>query len=253
MPEAPHLQRPRPAARSSSCTSSAASESCRLRRTSPSTSRPARFVGIAGRSGSGKSSLLKCIYRTYLRTAGSLLYRSADGATVDLVDRRRRPILELRGGEIGYVSQFLRPDAARPRPRPRRPTAPAARRPAGRGARAGRRAVRPPGAAARPLGRLPDPVQRRRAAAGQPRPGAGRRAAPAAAGRADLGARRVAPGAGRRAAGRGRRAGHDHDRRDARHRPPGGACGHRHHDGQRPHRRPIAPRHGMATGVPGHS
>ncbi len=68
-----------------------------------------RFVGIAGRSGSGKSSLLKCVYRTYLADAGSMLYRRADGTTVDLATADDDTMLELRGTEIGYVSQFLRP------------------------------------------------------------------------------------------------------------------------------------------------
>ena len=30
------------------------------------------FLGIVGRSGSGKSSLLKCIYRTYLPSEGAI-------------------------------------------------------------------------------------------------------------------------------------------------------------------------------------
>ena len=69
----------------------------------------ARFVGIAGKSGSGKSSLLKCIYRTYLADGGSMLYRQADGTTVDLATADDDTMLTLRAGEIGYVSQFLRP------------------------------------------------------------------------------------------------------------------------------------------------
>src|SRR3954451_823115 len=68
-----------------------------------------RFVGIAGRSGSGKSSLPKCIYRTYLADGGSMLYRRADGTTVDLASADDDTMLDLRAGEIGYVSQFLRP------------------------------------------------------------------------------------------------------------------------------------------------
>jgi alpha-D-ribose 1-methylphosphonate 5-triphosphate synthase subunit PhnL len=68
-----------------------------------------RFVGIAGRSGSGKSSLLKCIYRTYLADGGSMLYRLADGSLVDLATADDDTMLALRAGEIGYVSQFLRP------------------------------------------------------------------------------------------------------------------------------------------------
>ena len=35
------------------------------------------FLGISGPSGSGKSSLLKCIYRTYLPTSGALWYTDA--------------------------------------------------------------------------------------------------------------------------------------------------------------------------------
>jgi alpha-D-ribose 1-methylphosphonate 5-triphosphate synthase subunit PhnL len=69
----------------------------------------ARFVGIAGRSGSGKSSLLKCIYRPYLADGGSMLYHQAGGVTVDLATADDDTMLGLRAGEIGYVSQFLRP------------------------------------------------------------------------------------------------------------------------------------------------
>lgn len=67
------------------------------------------FVGIAGRSGSGKSSLLKCLYRTYLADGGSLAYRCADSTELDLVAASDDTILGLRVSEIGYVSQFLRP------------------------------------------------------------------------------------------------------------------------------------------------
>jgi alpha-D-ribose 1-methylphosphonate 5-triphosphate synthase subunit PhnL len=70
---------------------------------------PGRFLGIAGRSGSGKSSLLKCVYRTYLADRGSVRYRCADGATVDLATAPDDDVLDLRAAEIGYVSQFLRP------------------------------------------------------------------------------------------------------------------------------------------------
>jgi alpha-D-ribose 1-methylphosphonate 5-triphosphate synthase subunit PhnL len=70
---------------------------------------PGRFLGIAGRSGSGKSSLLKCVYRTYLADRGSISYRCADGTTVDLATAPDDDVLDLRGEEIGYVSQFLRP------------------------------------------------------------------------------------------------------------------------------------------------
>src|SRR5262245_65406706 len=68
-----------------------------------------RFVGIAGRSGSGKSSLLKCIYRTYLADGGSILYRQPDGSTVDLANADDDTTVALRAPEISYVPQLLRP------------------------------------------------------------------------------------------------------------------------------------------------
>jgi alpha-D-ribose 1-methylphosphonate 5-triphosphate synthase subunit PhnL len=67
------------------------------------------FVGLVGASGSGKSSLLKCLYRTYLPTAGAVRYRAAAGAVVDLVTADDETMIALRGEEIGHVSQFLRP------------------------------------------------------------------------------------------------------------------------------------------------
>ena len=67
------------------------------------------FVGIAGASGSGKSSLLKCLYRTYLADSGAIEFRTAAGATVDLVTISDDDVLDLRDSELGYVSQFLRP------------------------------------------------------------------------------------------------------------------------------------------------
>ena len=67
------------------------------------------FVGIAGQSGSGKSSLLKCLYRTYLADAGEILLTAQDGGTIDLVSADDDTILDLRTDEIGYVSQFLHP------------------------------------------------------------------------------------------------------------------------------------------------
>lgn len=64
------------------------------------------FVGLSGRSGSGKSSLLRCIYRSYLPTTGSILYSSHSGV-VDLANADDRTVLRLRRREIGYVSQSL--------------------------------------------------------------------------------------------------------------------------------------------------
>ena len=68
------------------------------------------FVAILGPSGSGKSSVVKAIHRTYLPTAGSALYRAASGEIIDLAGAPDRRVLQLRRREIGFVSQFLRVD-----------------------------------------------------------------------------------------------------------------------------------------------
>lgn len=65
------------------------------------------FVGITGRSGSGKSTVLKLIYRTYVPQTGSILYDSARFGRVDLATADPRTVMYLRRHEIGYVSQFL--------------------------------------------------------------------------------------------------------------------------------------------------
>jgi alpha-D-ribose 1-methylphosphonate 5-triphosphate synthase subunit PhnL len=67
------------------------------------------FFGIAGPSGSGKSSLLRSMYRTYLVDHGLLEYCASDGNWIDLVRATDDQILDLRATEIAYVSQFLRP------------------------------------------------------------------------------------------------------------------------------------------------
>lgn len=64
------------------------------------------IIGLTGKSGSGKSSLMKCIYRTYLATTGQIIYRSAAGV-MDLVTADDHRIIELRKNEITYCSQFL--------------------------------------------------------------------------------------------------------------------------------------------------
>lgn len=65
------------------------------------------FLAIIGSSGSGKSSLLKCMYRTYLADSGSMLYRPDSGSAIDLTTASDHEILALRRSEIGYVSQLL--------------------------------------------------------------------------------------------------------------------------------------------------
>lgn len=65
------------------------------------------LLAVTGESGVGKSTLLKCIYRTYLPTSGSVLYRQKDNTYLDLIKADDQEIIALRKGEIAYVSQFL--------------------------------------------------------------------------------------------------------------------------------------------------
>ncbi|MGL4762816.1 MAG: phosphonate C-P lyase system protein PhnL [Sarcina sp.] len=66
------------------------------------------FIGITGKSGSGKSTILKCIYRTYIPGDGSkIIYNSEKFSDIDLAKASEREIIYLRKNEIGYVSQFL--------------------------------------------------------------------------------------------------------------------------------------------------
>ena len=65
-------------------------------------------VALAGTSGSGKSSLLKCVYRTYLPERGSIRLDSIELTTLtdsEMADRREH--------DLGYVSQFLRAEPRR--------------------------------------------------------------------------------------------------------------------------------------------
>ncbi len=66
---------------------------------------------LSGRSGTGKSTLLRCLYGNYLATEGSIRLRdtSAEGAPwVELNSAPEQRVLKLRRDVIGYVSQFLR-------------------------------------------------------------------------------------------------------------------------------------------------
>lgn len=65
------------------------------------------FIGIAGKSGSGKSTILKCIYRTYTPSTGAVWYNSARFGRVNIAAAAERQMIYLRRYEIGYVSQFL--------------------------------------------------------------------------------------------------------------------------------------------------
>jgi alpha-D-ribose 1-methylphosphonate 5-triphosphate synthase subunit PhnL len=66
-----------------------------------------RLTALVGPTGAGKSSVLKCVYRTYLPTAGRILYRDSAGHVSDLAQASAHRMLELRQGEIGFVTQFL--------------------------------------------------------------------------------------------------------------------------------------------------
>jgi len=66
------------------------------------------FVGITGKSGSGKSSILKSIYRTYVVAPDAdIWYNSLRFGELNLARATERQIIYLRQHEIGYVSQFL--------------------------------------------------------------------------------------------------------------------------------------------------
>jgi alpha-D-ribose 1-methylphosphonate 5-triphosphate synthase subunit PhnL len=65
------------------------------------------FIGITGKSGSGKSTVLKCIYGTYRLQQGSIMYNSLKFGPINLANASERELIYLRKYEIGYVSQFL--------------------------------------------------------------------------------------------------------------------------------------------------
>jgi len=65
------------------------------------------FIGIVGLSGAGKSTILKCINRSYLPMQGEIWYDSEAFGKIDLAMATEREVLYLRRHEIGYVSQFL--------------------------------------------------------------------------------------------------------------------------------------------------
>ncbi len=69
--------------------------------------RQGEFIGIIGLSGAGKSTILKCVNRSYLPTCGEIIYNSEAFGALDLAKAAEREIIYLRRHEIGYVSQFL--------------------------------------------------------------------------------------------------------------------------------------------------
>ncbi|HRF46762.1 MAG TPA: ATP-binding cassette domain-containing protein [Anaerolineales bacterium] len=67
-----------------------------------------QFLLVTGANGVGKSTLLRCLYRTYRASGGQALYHAQAGP-IDLARAADVDIAELRREEIGFVTQFLRP------------------------------------------------------------------------------------------------------------------------------------------------
>lgn len=66
------------------------------------------FLLVRGPNGVGKSTLLRCLYRSYRPTGGQANYRSRHG-WIDLASAADVDMALLRQDEIGFVTQFLRP------------------------------------------------------------------------------------------------------------------------------------------------
>ena len=64
-------------------------------------------LALTGHSGSGKSSLLRCLYGNYAATAGEVRIRHHD-QWVSLSSASPREVINVRRHTLGYVSQFLR-------------------------------------------------------------------------------------------------------------------------------------------------
>ena len=64
-------------------------------------------LALTGHSGSGKSSLLRCLYGNYGATSGEVRIRHLDN-WVNLGRAEAREVFDVRRRTMGYVSQFLR-------------------------------------------------------------------------------------------------------------------------------------------------
>lgn len=63
-------------------------------------------LALAGASGAGKSSLLRCIVRNYLPDSGRVVLHDGE-KLIELTALDDRSMARLRGRDFGYVSQFL--------------------------------------------------------------------------------------------------------------------------------------------------
>jgi alpha-D-ribose 1-methylphosphonate 5-triphosphate synthase subunit PhnL len=63
---------------------------------------------ISGKSGAGKTTILKCIYRTYLTTSGEIWYDSQQFGRINIAQVSEDLVIQLREREVGYCSQFLK-------------------------------------------------------------------------------------------------------------------------------------------------
>lgn len=64
------------------------------------------FLAVTGQSGSGKSTFLKCLYRTYEPTGGSIELATGE-ERIDLATCADRDVLDMRRNQMSYASQFL--------------------------------------------------------------------------------------------------------------------------------------------------
>ncbi len=69
--------------------------------------RAGECLALTGRSGSGKSSLLRCLYGNYGASSGRVRIRHA-GDWLELSAASPREVIDVRRRTLGYVSQFLR-------------------------------------------------------------------------------------------------------------------------------------------------